>query len=344
MTHTPLNLYTPEEQKEISSFIDDNDQKRAQLKDHLVFSDLTAYAEARCTIEGCYKLISINYGQTVQLWPQIDSVKDAVNMASRVVAEQVQSYATKLEDKASLETDGDIRVVNISKQFWLDNLTDLETDSELHKALEAKGEGKALLVYKTNDYIKLVPYLQTKKKPDINKVLLSSNKKRDDASKEDILKKAKQKSLDSQLSNLDKQSDTEFSFKLFPKQTIQLLDSEACSSILEDQELLLVRFVQAEHAQDNIQLNSFVIITKKQISVFDPDKHEIARISNILIGSAILLDSTYIYIMEERHGTCFEQYADKESEWELSEPKEIARNCAKEEEGCIAINFQALFK
>ena len=39
----------------------------------------------------------------------------AVNMASRVVAEQVQSYATKLEDKASLETDGDIRVVNISK-------------------------------------------------------------------------------------------------------------------------------------------------------------------------------------------------------------------------------------
>ena len=212
MTHTPLNLYTPEEQKEISSFIDDNDQKRAQLKDHLVFSDLTAYAEARCTIEGCYKLISINYGQTVQLWPQIDSVKDAVNMASRVVAEQVQSYATKLEDKASLETDGDIRVVNISKQFWLDNLTDLETDSELHKALEAKGEGKALLVYKTNDYIKLVPYLQTKKKPDINKVLLSSNKKRDDASKEDILKKAKQKSLDSQLSNLDKQSDTVFVF------------------------------------------------------------------------------------------------------------------------------------
>lgn len=87
-----------------------------------------------------------------------------------------------------------------------------------------------------------------------------------------------------------------------------------------------------------------MIITRVQISVFDPDKHEIARISNLQIGSALLLDSMYIYIMEERFGNCFEQYSDKETDWELTEPKEIIRNCSKEEEGCIAINFQALFK
>ena len=114
--------------------------------------------------------------------------------------------------------------------------------------------------------------------------------------------------------------------------------------MLDQQEILLVRFVQDKHAAKDVLLNSFVIITKEQISVFDPEKHEVARISRMKIGSALLLDSMYIYIMEERHGICIEQYADKESDWELSDPKEIQRNCAKEEEGCIAINFQALFK
>ena len=52
----------------------------------------------------------------------------------------------------------------------------------------------------------------------------------------------------------------------------------------------------------------------------------------------------YIYIMEERCGSVLEQYSYKDTEWELTKCQEIQRNCKKTEEGCISINFQALFK
>ena len=70
----------------------------------------------------------------------------------------------------TLETDGDIRVVNISKKFWYDNLTEIEESSELAKRLEDRGAVKALLIYKMNESIKLVPYLRKTQKPDLNEV------------------------------------------------------------------------------------------------------------------------------------------------------------------------------
>ena len=47
----------------------------------------------------------------------------------------------------------------------------------------------------------------------------------------------------------------------------------------------------------------------------------------------------YLYLNEERFGFVIEQYASRETDWILSEPREINRNCKKEEEGLIAINF-----
>lgn len=52
----------------------------------------------------------------------------------------------------------------------------------------------------------------------------------------------------------------------------------------------------------------------------------------------------FLYIMEDRSNIVYQQYASKETEWELSEPTEIDRNCKKEEEGLIALNFVQLFQ
>lgn len=109
----------------------------------------------------------------------------------------------------------------------------MDKGSDLYVNLEEKGDARALLVYKKNDYIKLVPYLQTKQKPKISEILVNVNKN-DEQSKAEIMELNKKLCVDTHLQSFNQHSDTKFSFKLFPKQTIKLLDSDACNSVLYD--------------------------------------------------------------------------------------------------------------
>ena len=56
----------------------------------------------------------------------------------------------------------------------------------------------------------------------------------------------------------------------------------------------------------------------------------------------MVLDSSYLYIMEDYCHSVYEQYANAESDYELS-PKEENRDFQKES-GFTAINFYALFR
>ena len=74
MMHTPISLPSPPIPKDVNSLQGESARADEQNpeeydRDHLVFTDLCADVESRCTMGSCYKLVSINYGQLVQLWP-----------------------------------------------------------------------------------------------------------------------------------------------------------------------------------------------------------------------------------------------------------------------------------
>ena len=84
---------------------------------------------------------------------------------------------------------------------------------------------------------------------------------------------------------------TSFPLVLEANEIITLFDSQKCSDILEDQDLLLLRFLHDANGKSDLRQNSFILVTSHQISVFDPEKHELARISNMYIGSASILNT-----------------------------------------------------
>ena len=189
--------------------------------------------------------------------------------------------------------------------------------------------------------MKLVPYLKQRRKLQISSDDHAIIQKKNQTLKESTLSRFNRTAPNRFLLStaLQEFAQTTYEYNLFTEHTIVLFDEKKCKTVLLDQDLLLVRFVQKAEASKDCPLNSFVIVTKQQISVFDPQKHEVARISNMNIGSALLINSMYIYIMEERCGSVLEQYAYKDTDWELTKSKEIQRNCIKAEEGCISINF-----
>ena len=85
---------------------------------------------------------------------------------------------------------------------------------------------------------------------------------------------------------------------MYEDAAIDLLEYEKVKEILDDQDIILVTFVGYNQTKEDIHENSFIIVTKHNIHVFD-QKNEIARISNLRVVSANLIDSSYLYIMEE---------------------------------------------
>lgn len=86
---------------------------------------------------------------------------------------------------------------------------------------------------------------------------------------------------------------------LFPSIALELLDKQKCIDILEEQDLILVTFVGQSQNREELNENSFIIVTKHKIHVFNDKRMEIARIDGLQIVSANLIDSMYLYIMEE---------------------------------------------
>ena len=66
-----------------------------------------------------------------------------------------------------------------------------------------------------------------------------------------------------------------------------------------------------------------------------------ARIEGLKIVSAQLIDSSYLYIMEEFCDQVFERHAEEDNDNLLSEP--IENENFVQESGFTAINFHALF-
>ena len=73
------------------------------------------------------------------------------------------------------------------------------------------------------------------------------------------------------------------------------------------------------------------------IHVFNEKKTELARISGLQIVNANLIDSCYLYIMEEFCDKVEEQYADDDNDNQLTEP--IENENFEQESGFTAINF-----
>jgi len=65
---------------------------------------------------------------------------------------------------------------------------------------------------------------------------------------------------------------------------------------LKDKELVLLFFVLEKQEKDAMTKDSFVLLMRDQISVFDEKENEIARFSGIFISKALLLDSNYLYV------------------------------------------------
>ena len=71
--------------------------------------------------------------------------------------------------------DGDIFVVNISRKFWENEMSDPgQRNSQLHKHFQKNSSVKAFLIYKKGQYIKLVPYLKEKSKAELPKNFLGN--------------------------------------------------------------------------------------------------------------------------------------------------------------------------
>ena len=93
--------------------------------------------------------------------------------------------------------------------------------------------------------------------------------------------------------------------------------------------------------KDHIK-NSFVVVTKSQISVFDKDKHEIARITGMEIHRSIYINSFYIYICQDYSEDIKEQYADPEDEYKLEKAREVDERFRHP--GLYAFNILSLFE
>ena len=87
--------------------------------------------------------------------------------------------------------------------------------------------------------------------------------------------------------------------------------------------MITFRFIDDSVTINSIKLDSYVIITANFIHVFDEKRNEIVRISGLHIITASVMDSTYVYIMEEHTDQVFVQKADPDEDYELSYPTEV---------------------
>ena len=93
----------------------------------------------------------------------------------------------------------------------------------------------------------------------------------------------------------------------------------------------------------DIEQGSFVVVTNTHIHVFDQKKNEIHRFSGFDVKSAIVIDSCYMYIMEEFCDQVYSQHADPENDNQLSEEKRKQPSKYVQESGFTSVNFNALF-
>ena len=92
--------------------------------------------------------------------------------------------------------------------------------------------------------------------------------------------------------------------------------------------MITFRFIDDSKTIKSIVLDSYVIVTKNFIHVFDEKRNEVVRISGLNIIQASVMDSTYVYIMEEHTDQVFVQRADPDEEYELSDPTEVTNGFA----------------
>lgn len=106
---------------------------------------------------------------------------------------------------------------------------------------------------------------------------------------------------------------------------------------------MLFAFVVKQHAEHEIEENSFIIVTKSQIHVFDGHRIEIARISGLNVVSASLIDSAYLYLMNEFSDKVRIRYIEPEED---SDEEEAESNSERfvQESGFTAININAFFE
>ena len=135
---------------------------------------------------------------------------------------------------------------------------------------------QALLIYKKNEYVKVVPYLAKQVKllhrlsAEI-KVPANVNKSHDPNSINKVTVEIDQVVIRHTL-HLD--------------HAYKLLDEVKTRSVLGEQNLILFRFIQKSLSSDDMRENSFIILTSSQLSCFSQEANEVARMTGLDISSA----------------------------------------------------------
>ena len=76
--------------------------------------------------------------------------------------------------------------------------------------------------------------------------------------------------------------------------------------------------------------------------MFNHEKHEIVRVSNLNIDSALLIDMLHLYIVDDPPGYIEIQTADPDKDYELRKPERVLRPACSD--GLTAISFSKLMQ
>ena len=188
----------------------------------------------------------------------------------------------------------------------------------------------AVLFYKKNSYIKLIPYFGSETL--IDKVISQEVDVPNHLSKHPNTKKTLHVDV----------KQTVLRMTLYHEHTIELLDKLETKAMLGDQDLLLFRFVYKKQETADMRENAYVCVTPNQISAVSDEGHEIGRITGLELSQAMVLDSNYLYVTQNSVCQLYEQYASFDSDWLLSEAAEITR-LEKAADTFTHINFATIF-
>ena len=88
--------------------------------------------------------------------------------------------------------------------------------------------------------------------------------------------------------------------------------------------------------------NSFFFMTSSQLSCFNNEGDEVARITGLEISGAAIIDTKFLYVMQSTIHPIYEQYSTIDDDYILQPKQEIQR--FDRAEGFMRINFESIFQ
>ena len=80
---------------------------------------------------------------------------------------------------------------------------------------------------------------------------------------------------------------------LYIEHSFELIEKNQVQVMLGDQDLLLFKAMNKKQALDYMPENSFMLLMKNQISVFNDEQREVNRITGLSISGAFVIESPF---------------------------------------------------